>query len=200
MKEDSINNKIIDATIECIGKLGIQSVTNRLVAKEANVNSAAINYYFGSKENLINEAVKRSLDNYLSEFLVQPLEQKRELSARAILEKFLIETLNDAISSPYFIKSYLYEPIQHNDYSGVFVERFNAFLNRLYEKTDVYILGETSEEIKMSIQQLVSSIMFVSLLPDFFKNFLDVDLKKTETQQKFVDLLLKRYCINESID
>jgi TetR/AcrR family transcriptional regulator, regulator of cefoperazone and chloramphenicol sensitivity len=197
MNNDSIYNKIIDATIECIGKVGIQSVTNRLVAKEANVNSAAINYYFGSKENLINEAVKSSLDNYLSEFITEPLGQKQESSAKHILEQFLTETLKDALSSPFFIKSYLYEPIVHSDYSGIFVERFNTFLNRLYEKTDVYILGESKEEIKMSILQIISSIMFISLLPDFFEKFLEVDLKESIVQKKLIDLLLKRYCIYE---
>jgi AcrR family transcriptional regulator len=196
MNNEQISNKIIDATIKCIGEYGVQSVTNRLIAKEAGANSAAINYYFGSKENLVNQAIKRSLDNYFTEFLNTSLEEKEERNIKQILEKFLTDTLRDSIANPYFIKSYLFETFVNNNYNGIFINRFNLFINQLSNVTDVSILGN-SEEVKMSILQIISSLMFISIMPDFFKDFFNGDLKEPHTQKAFVDLLIKRYCINE---
>jgi AcrR family transcriptional regulator len=197
MNNDQASNKIIDATIKCIGEYGVQSVTNRLIAKEAGVNSAAINYYFSSKENLINEAIKRSLDNYFTEFLNTSLEKNEEQDIKQILEKFLTDTLRDSIETPYFIKSYFYEPFVNNNYNGIFVSRFNLFLSQLSDVADVSVLGNSEEEVKMSLLQIVSSLMFINLMPDFFKDFLNADIKDADTQKAFVDLLINKYCINK---
>lgn len=192
MNNENISEKIIDATILSIGKYGIQSVTNRLIAKEADVNSAAINYYFGSKENLVNEAIKRSLDNYFSEFFKPSLESKSELDIKQILEKFLTDTLRDAIANPFFIKSYLYETFINDDYNGIFNNQLNLFLKQLCDTSDINSTSN-NEELKMKIFQIVSSLMFICLMPDFFKDFTNIDLKEADTQKAFVNSILKRY-------
>ena len=65
-EDASVQAKIIEATIECIEREGIQAVTIRKIAKLAGVNSAAINYYFRSKEKLVEE-VKRSTVEHVFE-------------------------------------------------------------------------------------------------------------------------------------
>ena len=47
--------KIIEKAMEILGKECRMNVTIREIAKEAQVNLASINYYFRSKENLIDE-------------------------------------------------------------------------------------------------------------------------------------------------
>jgi AcrR family transcriptional regulator len=199
MENDSTRQKIIEATIQCIGIHGIHEVTNRLIAKSANVNCAAINYHFGSKENLINEAVKRSLDNYLSEFFNASFEEDPATNPQFILKRFLAESLKDALSSPQITKSYLYESLIHGDYSGIFIEKLNDFLKRLHDYTDTYISEKDSEKAKLSMIQMISSIMFIGLMPDFFQGFLAVDFKEPEIQKEFVDILINHYC-NAGLD
>lgn len=48
---------IIQTALEIIGQEGIHKITTREVAKRANVNSAALNYHFGTKDNLIRQAM-----------------------------------------------------------------------------------------------------------------------------------------------
>ena len=55
--------KIILATISCIEKYGIDRTTIRQIGQEAGVNSAAINYYFRSKDALIERALDIALNN-----------------------------------------------------------------------------------------------------------------------------------------
>jgi AcrR family transcriptional regulator len=195
MNCENMREKIVDATIICIGKYGIQSVTNRLIAKEADVNSAAINYYFGSKEDLLNEAMKHSLNNYFSEFLQPTWEGKSEYEIKQVLEKFLTDTVRDSIANPFFIKSYLYDTFVSNNYNGIFVDQFNLFLKQLCEPADNNDIGNR-RELKMSILQIVSSLMFICLMPDFFKDFLNVDLKESDGQRVFIDFALNKYFMN----
>lgn len=50
--------QIIQTALEMIGQEGVQKVTTREIAKRAGVNIAAVNYHFGSKDNLIKQAME----------------------------------------------------------------------------------------------------------------------------------------------
>ncbi len=54
---------IIEATIVCIEKYGLDHVTIRKISEEAAVNSAAISYYFRSKDALIKQVMQITLEN-----------------------------------------------------------------------------------------------------------------------------------------
>jgi AcrR family transcriptional regulator len=60
--------KILDATLHLIKAEGIDSVTIRKIASEAGTNVALVNYYFGSKEKLMHEAMKMILETFRSAF------------------------------------------------------------------------------------------------------------------------------------
>ena len=50
-------DRIIKATLDIISGEGFQNVTIRKIAAMAGVNVAAVNYHFGSKDAVINEAL-----------------------------------------------------------------------------------------------------------------------------------------------
>src|SRR3954468_20762641 len=49
---------ILEATLRVIGEGGVNSVTHRAVAQEANVALASTTYYFDSKDALVEEALE----------------------------------------------------------------------------------------------------------------------------------------------
>ena len=51
---NQIEEKILDKALRLVGENGHFDLTIRSLAKEANVNISAINYYFESKENMLN--------------------------------------------------------------------------------------------------------------------------------------------------
>ncbi|MEG2454176.1 MAG: helix-turn-helix domain-containing protein, partial [Clostridia bacterium] len=61
---------ILDAALRLIVKQGSANVTIREVAKEANVNVAAINYYFSSKDQMLAEMEKLFKDNFDEAFAI----------------------------------------------------------------------------------------------------------------------------------
>jgi AcrR family transcriptional regulator len=82
--------RILLTTIECIEKYGISGATNRRIAEAAGVNIAAINYYFRTKEILIQRVMEITLKNAfdLSDLPAMPGGQAQERCV-AIFLKFL---------------------------------------------------------------------------------------------------------------
>ncbi|MEO5596658.1 MAG: TetR family transcriptional regulator [Lysobacteraceae bacterium] len=58
----STKERILTAAETLFAQFGFAGTSLRQVTSEADVNIAAVNYHFGSKENLINEVFRRRLD------------------------------------------------------------------------------------------------------------------------------------------
>jgi len=59
----STKQRILGAAEELFARHGFAGASLRQVTSAAQVNLAAVNYHFGSKENLINEVFRRRLDD-----------------------------------------------------------------------------------------------------------------------------------------
>ena len=77
--------RIILATIECLERFGVTGTTVRRITEAAGVNVAAINYYFGDKEALLEAALAQSLDQALPKALAEA--SPKTLKASRPLEK-----------------------------------------------------------------------------------------------------------------
>lgn len=73
VEQSSTRQLILDAAIRILGRDGYQKMTARAIAAEAGTNLALVNYYFGSKRNLLLEIfseldrrkIERQRDMYL---------------------------------------------------------------------------------------------------------------------------------------
>jgi TetR/AcrR family transcriptional regulator, regulator of cefoperazone and chloramphenicol sensitivity len=72
-RSDALNTRLslLEAAGEVFGKKGFWSATHEEICNRANANTAAVNYHFGSKENLYVEAWKHSFKKSLEKY---PLE------------------------------------------------------------------------------------------------------------------------------
>lgn len=191
----STREKIIIGTIEFIEKNGVHAVTTRGIAKEAGVNSASINYYFGSKENLLNETFKHTIRHFLgdsAEFI-----EKNCKDPYLLLRDLLLYYLEGALRYPQLSKAFLFEPFFYKDYNDIFVKEFTDFLRKLSKKIKELIPQKNENEIKMAVSQLVSAVLMPGLMAEVFKNFMEVDLTEPENQKKYVAYLLEQYFKNK---
>ena len=62
-KQDK-KDHILDVAERLFAEKGYEGASTRLIGKEANVNMAMLNYYFGSKEGLFKEVLGRRLSNF----------------------------------------------------------------------------------------------------------------------------------------
>ncbi len=59
----STKDRILHAAEDLFAQQGFASTSLRQVTSRADVNIAAVNYHFGSKDNLINEVFRRRMDD-----------------------------------------------------------------------------------------------------------------------------------------
>lgn len=59
--------KLIEGTLRCLERLPAERVTARAIAEESGANLASITYHFGSKDDLVTEAVIEGLDRWLAD-------------------------------------------------------------------------------------------------------------------------------------
>lgn len=61
-EQPSSKDRLLDAAIEIAGREGLPAVTYRAVAARAGVAHGLVRHHFGSREQLLNEAFRRSAD------------------------------------------------------------------------------------------------------------------------------------------
>ena len=94
MQERSTKDKILDAAERLFAKQGLSATSLRTVIKEAGVNTAAVHYYFGSKEGLVEAVLVRRATPINEERLRQLDQLERApgpapLQLEAVLEAFV---------------------------------------------------------------------------------------------------------------
>lgn len=67
----STKDRILAAAEELFAQNGFAGTSLRQVTSRADVNIAAVNYHFGSKENLINEVFRRRMDEMTQQRLAR---------------------------------------------------------------------------------------------------------------------------------
>jgi AcrR family transcriptional regulator len=67
----STKDRILGAAEELFAQHGFAGTSLRQVTTRADVNIAAVNYHFGSKENLVNEVFRRRMDEMSASRLAQ---------------------------------------------------------------------------------------------------------------------------------
>src|ERR671916_827181 len=59
--------ELLEGTLRCLERLPPEQITARVIAAESGANLASIAYHFGSKDDLVTEAVIEGLDRWLAE-------------------------------------------------------------------------------------------------------------------------------------
>ena len=75
----STKERILGAAEELFAQQGFGGTSLRQVTSRADVNIAAVNYHFGSKENLVNEVFRRRMDDMSA--------QRRDMLRKARAER-----------------------------------------------------------------------------------------------------------------
>ncbi|HLM52450.1 MAG TPA: TetR family transcriptional regulator [Pseudoxanthomonas sp.] len=73
----STKDRILGAAEELFAQHGFAGTSLRQVTSRADVNIAAVNYHFGSKDNLVNEVFRRRMDE-MTELRLSQLKLARE--------------------------------------------------------------------------------------------------------------------------
>ncbi|WP_040205985.1 TetR/AcrR family transcriptional regulator [Neobacillus jeddahensis] len=161
-KDMTTKGNILNATLELIKTDGLENITLRKIAALAGVNLALINYYFGSKDKLINEALKIQLASFRKHFLIL---DEYSLSPKDRLKTFLVEYVNSVIKYPELIKEILgkgtitfesqFEYQNYMKTSGI--NKIKATLQEITGEQD-------SDKLTMMLMHILPSVFFPAMI------------------------------------
>jgi AcrR family transcriptional regulator len=161
-KDKTTKENILTVTIELIKTEGLENVTLRKIAALANANLALINYYFGSKDKLINEALKVLLASFQETFLIL---DDHSIAPKERLKIFLLEYTNSVIKYP----ELLHQILGKGNISFESQYEYANFMKTMgfnkIKATLAEITGETNPDIlTLMMMQINASIFFPTLM------------------------------------
>lgn len=190
IEEMSAREKIIAATLSLIEKEGVHGLTTRVIASEANVNIAAINYYFGSKQKLIEETLLSALNHMFSDtadFVTQMGD-----SADDLLKNIMLYFLQGSVRYPGMIKAMLHEPVNNNNYNDAVMQQLMKFLGRLKSQIEQAIQTDKADAGER-LMQIFSVALLPALLPELFKKILGEDFTgNIEKQKRYIEIFFNK--------
>lgn len=191
-KEGSTKERILLATITCIERDGVEATGIREIAREAQVNSAAINYHFQSKEKLISLALERTLERAFGEVMsgFDELVEKG-LGVRDALQALLEELLANATRYPRIAYAHLRDALVNHRYDGAAVRRLNTFLAELAPKVAPAAPHLTGDELRVALSQIWAALFLLAMMPKLFDPFVSLDFGDEERRRAWVRQMLK---------
>ena len=180
---EKAKNHIIEITTGLIEKYNgdTKKITARLIAETADIGLGSINYFFGSKENLITECVQKIINNVLAGFTPDITDysksdglsdKMRLISWASHVFDFLFE--NKAIANISILsdmQNYL------ADSNSVYTQKGVAFAIRD---------SKNEERKKLLVFLLVSAMQTAFLAKDAAKEILGYDLYSKAERDLFV--------------
>jgi len=183
--------KIIMATISCIEKYGIDNTTIRKIGQEAGVNSAAINYYFRSKDVLIRRALEIALDNAFD------MENFKDSIGLPINERLISVMEGMTVGSlkyPNLTRALISGLLTPTNGDAPVVRKLHEFLDTLRDEIVKARPEKSSTEIKRLLMQLsCATFLFPGIYQQFFKGFPEIDLTDDVTRNAYIRELVSKF-------
>ncbi|HOX31273.1 MAG TPA: TetR/AcrR family transcriptional regulator [Spirochaetales bacterium] len=182
---DDAAGRIVLAAVACIERLGIHELTVRDIAKEAGVNVAAVNYYFRSKDALIERVLRDRLDHFVGEAFGLLDDGGKPVQERAF--DLLLYILNGSLDWPRMMQAML--AARAGD------ERFGTELRgglrAVVAKLGAVLDSGGARAPMAKAAKLVAAVVLPGMLPGTFDGLPSIGLSGAGERSDFVRALLE---------
>ena len=191
-KDNSVREKIIITTLNIIAKGRGFAFTIRDVIKQAGVNIAAVNYYFGSKGKLLEEIHQYFLKKIseLSETITQ-----KKLTPQEKVFLWFDELIDYLVQNPGMIQIMR----KNIDLELPITEKINdIYLNFILGNLTLIFPDSNQKENKHIALQLISAIAFPLFYPHkTLLNSFEIDFSNTPIRQSYIHSILSIFKIEK---
>lgn len=186
---NTTKDKIIKATLGIIADEGFLNVTIRKIAAMAEVNVAAVNYHFGSKDSVINEALKTVTIQLEDAFSCL---KASEVDPQIRLGSFVKQYSKVVREYPDIIRHFISQSLNNNPIKVEYQKYLKEEGLELISSTIGQMRpGEDQSSLYMRTLQLISSLSFPILIGDQIKENTGIDLYNPETSNLYTELLME---------
>lgn len=181
--KEKIKNHIIEVTTALLKEYSgdTKKITSRLIAEKAGIGLGSINYFFGSKENLITECVRRIINNMLTGFTpeITDFSKADGLSDKTRLISWASQTFDFLFANQAIASISILSDMQNYlaDSNSVYTQRGFAFAVRSKKK---------EETRKLLAFILVSAMQTAFLAKNAAKEILGYDLYTKTGRDLFI--------------
>lgn len=182
MKNENIESKerIMDTMVKLMmERKDINKITTRQIAELANVNSALINYYYQSKENLVFKAVEICMDNIAKELFVEDKQNENPIGK---LKKMIKTFSSFAFNNYYLSEIAIGNEIRHGS-----ITTNTMFLPLLKE---IFKESKTETELKLIALQIITPMQVLFLNANDYKGYIVKDLYNEEIRNELLDQMI----------
>ena len=165
-EKNTTQQSILEAVVTCIEKYGIDKVTTRKIAEQAGTNIASINYYFRSKDELVAAALSMTIKHMMEDVTSAVDDAQRPLEE--VLESVFFYLLEGSLRYPGISTAHLYRAITEKKYDSISAQAMIKVFERLAERAAREDPRRDPAEARLLLSQILSSIMFTMLAPNFF--------------------------------
>ena len=185
--------RIIKATLDIISGEGFQNVTIRKIAKMAGANVAAVNYHFGSKDAVINEALNMVTLELEDAFGCL---KSDELEPVARLECFVRQYSQVILDYPDIIRNFISQALHNNLIKVEYQEYLKNEGIVLISGTIAQIRPEEPRRFTTCDPAAFNSLSFPILMGERIHEITGLALDDPEISNRYIELLLQNVTRN----
>ena len=190
-EKNATRRAILEAVVTCIEKYGIDKVTTRKIAVEAGTNVASINYYFRSKDELIEETLSMTIHHMMEDVFLAIDDAGHPFNF--VLGEVIFYFVDGGRKFPGVTKAHLYRGVVQGDKQSVSAQVIVKVLDRLVERAAREYPSKSPKELRFLLCRIMSSIMFFMLAPDFFPLPREFQFANAKSTRALADSYVKQF-------
>jgi AcrR family transcriptional regulator len=150
---------------------------------------AAINYYFRSKQNLIDKVMDITLDNAFdwNDLLPLPGDTPQEWCV-----EILVDLTKGSLNFPGITRAHFQDIFLKGDYESLTARRMSAFMQQWARELKNRGLDLPDTELQMAIAEMGYAFISAVMAPRFFEQSFSLSLMEEGTARTFYTDLVKK--------
>jgi TetR/AcrR family transcriptional regulator, regulator of cefoperazone and chloramphenicol sensitivity len=160
----STRQAILEAVVTCIETHGIEKLTTRRIAEAAGTNLAAINYHFGTKDELVAEALAMTLQHMLED-VIAAIEKVEPFAS--MIEEVFFYLIDGSRRFPGITTAHLYALVVRHEYDSAAGRAMRDVLARLLDRAAAEYPDDDADELGFVLAQVFAAILFTMIAPGY---------------------------------
>lgn len=157
----------------------ITTLTSREIASLSGVNTAMINYYYQSKDNLLNQAVNNYMGHVFEEIIIKSRGDGDAIDRLKVMIKTIADVAIRNFSSGEIAVLF--------DFKKGSIDTAEMIIPLLKEH---FGKRKTDDEIKVIGMQIIIPLQMMFLNEPLYRKYLTLDFQKPEERNKIIDAII----------